>query len=76
MRIIVRPLELSKNETMRAALQLLQKSGIVVRSSWFVDADVVLLVGAQEVQKAVATLAEDGFNAMVHNGEQQPASAR
>ena len=53
---------------MKAALRVLQANGITVGGSWFVDADVVLTVGGQDVQKATAALTEAGFVTIAQNG--------
>ncbi|MBV8139232.1 MAG: hypothetical protein JO121_26920 [Deltaproteobacteria bacterium] len=46
---------------MKAALRVLQANGITVSGSWFDNADVVLTVDEQDVQKARAALAKAGF---------------
>ena len=54
---------------MKAALRVLQAKGIAVGGSWFVDADVVLIVEDQNVQRAAAALTEAGFVAIVQKGK-------
>jgi hypothetical protein len=67
-RILIRPTILSRDNTLKAALRVLQANWITVGASWFVDADVVLTVDERDVQKATAALTEAGFVAIAQNG--------
>jgi len=67
-RIFIQPTILSRDNTLKAALRVLQANGLTVGGSWFVDADVVLTVGGQDVQKATAALTEAGFVTIAQNG--------
>jgi hypothetical protein len=69
-RVVIRPYELSKHATMKAALQFLHEAGIVVHGSFFADADVALLLRQQDAPKAAAALAEAGFKAMAQTSRQ------
>jgi hypothetical protein len=60
-RVVIRPFELSKRATMKAALQFLLEAGIVIHGTWFADVDVALLVRQQDAPKAAVALAEAGF---------------
>jgi hypothetical protein len=60
---------LSRDETLKGALRVLQAKRIAVGGSWFVDADVVLNVDQQDAAKAVAFLKEAGFRAIVQKSE-------
>jgi hypothetical protein len=59
---------LTRDNTLNAALRVLQANEITVGGSWFVDADVVLRVDEHDVQKATAALTEAGFVAIAQNG--------
>jgi hypothetical protein len=67
--ILIKPTALSRENTLKAALRVLQAKRIAVGGSWFVDADIVLVVDEQDVQKAMAALAEAGFVAIVQKGK-------
>jgi len=69
-RVVIRPYELSKHATLKAALEFLHQAGIVVHGSWFADADVTLLLRKQDAPKAAAALAEAGFEATVQTSRQ------
>ena len=69
MPIFIKPTTLSRDNTLKAALRVLQAKGIAVGGSWFVDADVVLIVEDQNVQRAAAALTEAGFVAIVQKGK-------
>ena len=53
---------------MKAAIRVLETKGIAVGGSWFVDADVVLIVDERDVQRAAAALGEAGLVAIVQKG--------
>jgi hypothetical protein len=72
MRILIRPFELSKRDTLTAALRLLREEGLAVHASWFADADVILLVGQQEAMEVAATLHRFGFKASMETNPVQP----
>jgi roadblock/LC7 domain-containing protein len=67
--ILIKPTALSTENTLKASLRFLQAKGIAVGGSWSVDADIVLVVYDQDVQKAMAALAEAGFVAIVQKGK-------
>jgi hypothetical protein len=67
--ILIKPTALSRENTLKAALRVLQAKGIAAGGSWFVDADIVLVVDVQDVQKAMAALAAAGFVAIVQKGK-------
>jgi hypothetical protein len=69
MPILIQPTFLSRDETLKGALRVLQAKGIAVGGSWFVDADVVLNVDQQDAAKAAAFLKEAGFRAIVQKSE-------
>lgn len=69
-RVVIRPYELSKHATMKAALQFLHEAGIVVHGSWFADADMALRLRQQDAPKAAAALAEAEIEAMVQMSRQ------
>lgn len=63
--ILIQPTTLSRDETLKAALGVLQTERITVAGSWFVDADVVLEVDQQDAAQAAAALKQTWFMAMV-----------
>jgi hypothetical protein len=63
--ILIQPNTLSRDKTLKAALDVLQTERITVAGSWFVDADVVLGVNQQDAAQAAAALKQAGFMAMV-----------
>ena len=67
MLILVQPTTLSRDDSLRAAFGVLQAKGITVARNWFVDADIVLKVDDQDVQRATAALTEAGFVAVVQS---------
>ena len=69
MPILIQPTFLSRDETLKGALRVLQVKRITVEGSWFVDADVVLNVDQQDAAKAVALLKEAGFRAIVQKSD-------
>jgi hypothetical protein len=69
-RVVIKPFELSKHATMKAALQFLHEAGIVVHGTWFANADVALLLRQQDAPKAAVALAEAGFKAVVQTSRQ------
>ena len=69
MPILIQPTFLSRDETLKGALRVLQVKRIAVEGSWFVDADVVLNVDQQDAAKAVALLKEAGFRAIVQKSD-------
>lgn len=69
MPILIKPTALSRENTLKAALRVLQAKEIAVGGRWFVDADIVLVVKKQEVPKVMAALAEAGFVAIVQKGK-------
>jgi hypothetical protein len=64
MRILIQPTALSRAETLKAALRVLQAEGIAVVASWFFDADVALEVSQQDAAKVAGALEEAGLRAM------------
>jgi hypothetical protein len=73
-RILIQPTFLSRDNTLKAALRVLQANAIAVGGSWFVDADVVLTVDERNVHKAMAALLEAGFVAIAQNGGYLPSA--
>ena len=69
MSILIKPTTLSRDNTLKAALRVLQAKGIAVGGSWFVDADVILVVDETDVQKAMVALTEAGFVAIAQKGK-------
>jgi len=67
MLVLIRPTSLNSDDTLKAALRSLRAKGITVGGSWFVDADIVLKLDEQDVQKATAVLTEAGFVAIVQS---------
>lgn len=66
--ILIKPTTLSRDNTLKTALRVLQAKAIAVGGSWFVDADVVLIVDERDVQRAAAALTEAGFVVIVQKG--------
>jgi hypothetical protein len=67
--ILIKPTALSRENTLKAALRVLQANGIAVGGRWFVDADIVLVVDEQDVQKTMAAVAQAGLVAIVQKGK-------